>query len=306
MLRHFSSKGDHPKGGFTLPPAVRLTVVISCLALGACVESATPSDTGGTGGSGAKGGSGGSAGKPMGSGGSSGGEMLSCTSDAAPGDMVSVKAGDFAMGCNEAIDDQCDDDETPQHTVTLAAFEIDVTEVTQEQYSACVAAGACPEPACAWDCSVANLPATCVDWTAASSYCAWANKRLPTEAEWEKAARGSDGQKYPWGNADPDCSLTNMLDCAGGPMPVGSLEDGASPYGALDMAGNVVELVADFYDANYYADSPAENPTGPAQGSRYGGRGGGFKSEAVWQRASKRDWYDGVDEGPSLGFRCAR
>jgi formylglycine-generating enzyme required for sulfatase activity len=301
MLRLVSSKG-----AFTFSFSAGLSVGISLLALGACVESATPSDTGATGGTGGKGGAGGTAGKPVSAGGTSGTELSCAASDAAPSDMVGVDAGDFAMGCNEAVDDECDDDETPQHTVTLGAFEIDVTEVTQEQYSTCVAAGACPEPACPWDCARANLPATCVDWAAASSYCAWADKRLPTEAEWEKAARGSDGQKYPWGNDDPSCSLTNMLDCVGGVMPVGSLPDGASPYGALDMAGNVVELVADFYDANYYADSPAEDPTGPAQGSRYGGRGGGYKSEAVWQRASKRDWYDGDDEGPSLGFRCAR
>jgi len=281
-------------------------VAISFIALGACVESATPDDSG-TGGTGGTGASGGSAGKPAGSGGTGGGQTASCASSAAdPGDMVAVEAGDFAMGCNESVDDQCDDDETPQHTVTLDAYEIDVTEVTQEQYAACVAAGACPEPSCEWDCSVSDLPATCVDWTAASSYCAWAEKRLPTEAEWEKAARGTKALKFPWGNSDPDCSLTNMLDCTGGVLPVGSLPDGASPYGALDMAGNVVELVADFYGASYYAESPAENPTGPAQGARYGGRGGGFKSDAVWQRTSKRDWYDGDDEGASLGFRCAR
>ena len=298
MLRHASSKSD-----LRLPRPFVATVAVSFFALGACVESATPD-----GGSGGRGGSGGSAGKPSGSGGSAGGsEMLSCASVEAPtGEMVAVDAGDFVMGCNESVDDQCDDDETPQHTVTLAAFEIDVTEVTQEQYSACVAAGACAEPACPWDCSVSDLPATCVDWTGASSYCAWAEKRLPTEAEWEKAARGTDGNKYPWGNSEPDCSHTNMLDCTGGVLPVGSLPKGASPYGALDMAGNVVELVADFYAADYYAESPAENPTGPAKGSRYSGRGGGYKSEPVWQRASKRDWYDADDEGPSLGFRCAR
>ena len=301
MLRHASSKSD-----FRLPRSVVATVAVSFFALGACVQSATPD--GGTGGTAGSGASGGGAGKPAGSGGSSGGSaMLSCAdSEAEPGDMVPVAAGDFDMGCNESVDDQCDDDETPQHTVTLSAFEIDVTEVTQEQYSACVAAGACPEPSCPWDCSVSDLPATCVDWGAASSYCVWAGKRLPTEAEWEKAARGTDGRKFPWGNAAPTCSLTNMLGCSGGVEPVGSLPGGESPYGALDMAGNVVELVADFYDANYYTDSPAENPTGPAQGARYGGRGGGFKSEAVWQRTSKRDWYDGDDQGPSLGFRCAR
>jgi len=220
--------------------------------------------------------------------------------------MVEVAKGTFDMGCNADVDDECSDDELPQHEVSLAAFEIDVTEVTQGQYAACLAEGACAAPSCAWDCERNDYPATCIDWEEASTYCAWADKRLPTEAEWEKAARGRDGRKYPWGNDEPDCSLTNMDGCAGELMPVGSLPDGASAYGALDMAGNVVELVADVYAADYYAESPSDNPTGPAKGDRYGGRGGGFKSDSVWQRASKRDWYDADDRSGSLGFRCAR
>jgi len=209
------------------------------------------------------------------------------------------------MGCNAAADDACSDDEKPMHKVTLSAFEIDKTEVTQAQYSACVLATACAPPSCAWDCGHTDFPAACVNWAQASAYCSFAGERLPSEAQWEKAARGDQGLKYPWGNAAPDCTRSNMAGCGDGAMPVGSLTAGASPYGALDMAGNMVELVADWYDAAYYASSPPSDPTGPTKGTRYGGRGGGFKSEADFLRASKRDWYDTTDAGASLGFRCA-
>jgi formylglycine-generating enzyme required for sulfatase activity len=229
-----------------------------------------------------------------------------CMSDTAPSaDMVDVPAGSFEMGCNADVDDACDDDEKPQHKVTLSDFSIDRTEVTQDQYAACVTAGACMPPSCPWDCSHTDYPATCVAWAQAQAFCAWAGKRLPTEAEWEKAARGTKALKYPWGNDEPDCTLTNMSGCGDTVIPVGSLPDGASPYGALDMAGNVVEMVSDYYDANYYATSPSDDPTGPDSGERYGGRGGGYKSETLWQRTSKRDWYNFDDEGSALGFRCA-
>jgi iron(II)-dependent oxidoreductase len=220
--------------------------------------------------------------------------------------MVVVDAGSFPMGCNDEIDDACEEDELPVHDVTLSAFEIDVTEVTQEQYAACVTEGACPAPTCEWDCAQRDYAASCVAWQGAKSYCEWAGKRLPTEAEWEKAARGDDGRKFPWGNEEPSCSLANLDSCGEQPVPVGSFADGASPFGALDMAGNMVEMVSDFYAATYYAESPSEDPTGPADGNRYGGRGGGFESDADWLRSTKRDWYDLDDAGTSLGFRCAR
>jgi formylglycine-generating enzyme required for sulfatase activity len=220
--------------------------------------------------------------------------------------VVDVPAGDFIMGCNGEVDDECDGDEMPMHMVTLAAFEIEETEVTQEAYAACVTDGDCEPPSCAWNCDEVDAPATCVNFAQAQDYCAWAGRRLPTEAEWEKAARGPDGLKYPWGNEEPECTLVNMAGCGDQATAVGSLPDGASPFGALDMAGNMVEMVADWYDAAYYSDSPDVDPTGPASGERYGGRGGGFRSDATWQRASKRDWYDLEDAGASLGFRCAQ
>ena len=231
---------------------------------------------------------------------------------AAPSKMVPVGAGPFLMGCNAEVDTECKKDELT-HTVTLADFAIDATEVSQAQYYECVKSGACLAPTCDWDpCATrAEYPVVCVDHKDAASYCAWKSKRLPTEAEWEKAARGVDGLKFPWGNDGIDCTRTNMAGCAAGQdgkdgtSPVGSRPMGASLYGALDMAGNVVELVADFYDENYYAMSPPADPTGPAKAPAYVGRGGGWKSLPYWHRASTRDDYEPEYFKASTGFRCA-
>lgn len=253
---------------------------------------------GGGGGSGDGGGGGGSAG--------GGGGSFDCTSDGDPMKMISVPAGAFVMGCNPNADGDCSADEKPMRTVTLSAFEIDETEVTQDQYAACVVAGACDPPDCAWDCAKKNYAAHCIDWARAKMYCAFAKKRLPTEAEWEKAARGTDGRKYPWGNGEPTCAHANMSGCGEKAKPVGAFPDGKSAYGALDMSGNMVEMVADWYDESYYQGAPSTDPKGPAKGNTYVGRGGGFKSAAVWMRASSRDWYDTYDLGDRLGFRCAK
>jgi len=222
------------------------------------------------------------------------------------GEMVQVPAGEFLMGCNTAVDAECRGDEQPSHTVFVSEFQIDKVEVTQGMYAACVQAQECDPPSCEWDCSLTNNPAGCVTRDQANSYCTWAGKRLPTEAEWEKAARGTDGRKFPWGNDPPTCDLANISGCGQVAQAVGSHPAGASPYGALDMAGNMVEMLADWYDAGYYQVMPTSDPKGPASGTTYVGRGGGWKSDPVWQRTSVRDWYEPVNAGRSLGFRCAR
>ncbi len=279
-----------------------LAVLLMTLALPACGGGGDGDGNGNP--SGGSGGSGGS--NNAGSGGGGGSVPLECKSSGARGEMVDVPAGAFYMGCETAQDNQCQPRAQPGREVTLNAFQIDKTEVTQDQYTACVEDGDCSEPACDWNCDNMDLPASCITWADAKKFCAWAGKRLPTEAEWEKAARGTDSRKFPWGDQAPSCERLNMKDCVGGPSPVGAYPNGASPYGALDMGGNMVEMVSDWYDERYYQSAPAANPKGPASGSTYSGRGGGWKSTGEWHRTSQRDWYGQDVQGASLGFRCAK
>ncbi len=236
------------------------------------------------------------------------------------GDMVFVPAGNFTMGFPA---DLGSDVKRPQRAVYLDAFYIDKTEVTNAQFARCVDAGKCGAPTtCDWGSPTYGVawktdhPVVCVSWDDAMVYCAWAGKRLPTEAEWEKAARGTDGRVYPWGNKEPDCGRLNYWGndqaggCVGNTAPVASYPSGASPYGALDMAGNVSEWVADWYDESYYAHAPRNNPTGPGSGSMRVFRG---SSRGSWGGISTSDGR--VDSYSSttpdvrfddLGFRCAR
>lgn len=227
------------------------------------------------------------------------------------GDEVLIPAGSFWMGCNEAMDDDCNSDEHPYHEVYLDGYYIDVTEVTQGAFKECVDAGVCDIPGCYWNpAGTPDHPVVCIDWNDAKTYCEWAGKRLPTEAEWEKAARGNDGRKYPWGNEDATCEYAVMDDgCGtGGTLPVCSKSPaGDSPYGLCDMAGNVWEWTADWYDSEYYDASPANNPTGPNSGFVRVLRGGGFFSYVYFLRVSLRYvYYPSFDYIFGLGFRCAR
>ncbi|MFO0670337.1 MAG: SUMF1/EgtB/PvdO family nonheme iron enzyme [Polyangiaceae bacterium] len=243
------------------------------------------------------------------SGGEAPGIAPSCVIDGgiSAGEMVDIPAGPFVMGCNEIVDPECRSDEQPKREVTLDAYAIDKTEVTEAQYYACVAAGKCTYPKCPWDpCARGAFPVSCITRPQAVAYCAFAGTRLPTEAEWEKAARGTDGRRFPWGNGPASCFLANLLGCNNGLEPVGTRPQNASPFGVLDLAGNVVEWTQDFYDPNYFAYGPTTNPRGPDRGDHYVGRGGGFLSEAIWDRASSRDNYPPAYSRVSLGVRCAK
>ncbi|MDE3223961.1 MAG: SUMF1/EgtB/PvdO family nonheme iron enzyme, partial [Nitrospirota bacterium] len=229
--------------------------------------------------------------------------------DGAP--MALVPAGEFLMGNNDG-----DSDERPAHSVHLDAFFMDKFEVTTSRYGKYVQATGRPAPPY-WNqmahVSDGDRPVIGIDWHDADAYCRHYGKRLPTEAEWEKAARGTDGRKYPWGNAEPTPSLTNFGKRLNANLnyyndrltPVGSLGDGKSPYGIFDLSGNVMEWVADWYGDGYYQQSPARNPTGPSNGTKKVMRGGSWINDALYLRSSYRYRYAPINRDANFGFRCA-
>ncbi len=247
-------------------------------------------------------------------------------------DMVEIGLGEFEMGCTTQKDPQCASAEQPAHSVILNNYKIDKYEVTTEDYQKCIDEGVCkntsedkPHYKTNKEDMHCNLgfagkekhPVQCVTWYGADAYCAWLGKRLPSEAEWEKAARGNDGRKYAWGSEPLSCELAVygnevLGDGCGakGTNPVGTKEKGKSPYGVYDMTGNVAEWVNDWYNQNYYASSPAANPTGPETGTMKLIRGGSWKKNDP-DFADMRIVYRVYPYSPNftsseIGFRCAQ
>lgn len=257
--------------------------------------------------------------------------------------MVSIPAGSLQMGCDEDHDGGygCRDRELPLHTVWVDAFAIDKYEVTNSQYQKCVEARACNPPRFGHSLTrpwyygnpdYAEYPVLYVSWWNSVDYCKWADKRLPTEAEWEMAARGPyDTRPWPWGEESIDCTRANFTDtrneddwivCKGDTTRVGSYPAGASPLGVMDMSGNVFEWVHDVWDINFYKYSPSINPKGPAASTNptsdpsFVIRGGSYRPNWFYPRTFNRHWghhgYEGVGADPpfyrnnQVGFRCAR
>ena len=227
--------------------------------------------------------------------------------------MLEVPAGVFVRGSGPQ---EGEADERPQAKIALSAFWLDRTEVTTRRYQACVAAGACTPAAAGKGCNAGAIderPVNCVTWHQADGYCRWAGARLPTEAEWERACRGDDGRIHPWGNEPPSCGVVVWYDpklryaCGKyGTWPVQSKPAGVSPVGAMDMAGNVWEWVADWYGEKYYASAGTVDPQGPDKGRDKIARGGGWGHDPPGNhRCARRLRFSPSNNTPGIGFRCA-
>ena len=234
-------------------------------------------------------------------------------SDQQGAEMVLVPAGEFQMG-KPGLGLEA----KPVHTVYLDAFYIDVTEVTNALYARCVEAGACSPPDSGASLTenhygqleFAAYPVVFVNWQQAQDYCQWRGGRLPTEAEWEKAARGGlEGKLFPWGDEDPVCDAGAVNGAQSGrcpprgPWPVGSFAPNG--YGLYDMAGNAIEWLSDWFEPGYYRDSPERNPAGPASGTRKVVRYGAWYYTEIRMTLASRSGESPGAVGPELGFRCA-
>ncbi|HLO33807.1 MAG TPA: SUMF1/EgtB/PvdO family nonheme iron enzyme [Anaerolineales bacterium] len=231
--------------------------------------------------------------------------------------MVLVPAGTFQMGAVKR-DLNALSDEKPSHPVDLPAYYIDKFEVTNALYKVCADEGKCKPPIQTdsythfkyyGNPTFDDYPVVWVNWTMANNYCTWREARLPTEAEWEKAAHGPNPHLYPWGDTEPACPVVNFNGphgCDNDVHEIGSFEAGKSPYGVYDMAGNVWEWVADWYSQVYYGISPMTNPTGPNSGQGKVLRGGAWNSSKDDIRTSKRRSFPTNGNNFNLGFRCAQ
>jgi formylglycine-generating enzyme required for sulfatase activity len=225
--------------------------------------------------------------------------------------MAVIPAGEFWMGRDgtEALEE-----ERPRHRVRLSAYAMDLYEVTTGRYARFLSAGG-RKPPLLWEQVDAGIhgdrPVIGVDWNDADAYCRWAGKRLPTEAEWEKAARGSDERRYPWGNHEPAPDLANYalgarFSYSQVLTPVGRYEKGKSPYGIYDMAGNVWEWMQDWYEGNYYERSPEHDPIGPEQGQFKVLRGGSWSELPKYLLTYGRFKLPPNTRNSYTGFRCAK
>ncbi len=234
---------------------------------------------------------------------------------------IFIPAGEFLMGCDPAHNDgfECHSDELPLHEVFLSDYYIDKYEVNNAQYALCVDAGVCADPYFTYsetrDLYFGNpqyddYPAVNISWSEANTYCQWVGGDLPTEAQWSKAARGTSLQTYPWGDESPTCAYANAQEgatsapCVGDTIKVGSRPDGASPYGVLDMAGNVWEWVRDWYSRDYYWNSPYEDPTGPETGTYKIVKGGSWDYSWSRLRIAYNSDHEPESHKNSFGFRC--
>lgn len=224
-----------------------------------------------------------------------------------PQGMLLIPEGEFLRGSEHGLPDA-----RPLRPIYLSGFWIDQFEVTNDQYRQCVQADVCSEPKDPEvfdDVELGTYPVSNVTWFQARTYCRWKGQRLPTEAEWEKAARGIDGRRYPWGEETALALAllkTNGTDLKRhGIFPVGSLPDTASPYGVGDLAGNVWEWVRDWYAEDYYAMASTRNPQGPIHGTFRVLRGGDWNQSPLELQTTYRGWDEMTYWGPMLGFRCA-
>lgn len=226
-------------------------------------------------------------------------------------ELILVPAGNFFRG---SLESQGDPDERPQREINLSPFYIAKYPVTNRQYRAFVEQTR-HNPPPYWDNPRFNQddkPVVGVSWDDAQEYCRWAGLRLPTEAEWEKAASWDEERKlkrwWPWGDTEPDPERANYADNLGHTTAVGSYPLGVSPYGCHDMVGNVWEWVQDWYLYDYYEHekSPTENPAGPEKGTHRVLRGGSFRRPAAYLTVAYRYWYSQTYKDEETGFRCAR